>query len=166
MGFIDTYLAKFFPNKNDTQKKLVNYTSNLLKLRGYCSELGFQIWSLLIERTISIDVELQNELDELDDDELENADLEDDEDPEDEELGDDDDSDEDNDNEGAKSGLTDINQSDDEDMDVIEGMDGAEEYNVELTQGIKELSTKLDAILTLVSSHVEGTSNARKLRKW
>ncbi|QID86333.1 DNA independent RNA polymerase I transcription factor [Saccharomyces pastorianus] len=155
MGFIDTYLAKFFPNKNDTQKKLVNYTSNLLKLRGYCSELGFQIWSLLIERTISIDVELQNELDELDDDELENAELVDDEDTEDEDLGDDDESDEDNDNEGAKSGITDINQSDDEDMDVIEGMDGAEEYNVELTQGIKELSTKLDAILTLVSSHVE-----------
>ncbi|CAI4044601.1 rDNA-binding RNA polymerase I transcriptional factor SKDI_11G0940 [Saccharomyces kudriavzevii IFO 1802] len=159
MGFIDTYLAKFFPNKNDTRKKLVNYTSNLLKLRGYCSELGFQIWSLLIEKIISIDVELQNELDELDDDvddgDLEDVDLEDDDLTDDQSGDDNDESEEDNDNEQSKSAAADANQSDNDDMEVIEGMDGAEEYNVELTQGIKELSTKLDAILTLVSTHVE-----------
>ncbi|CAI4044605.1 hypothetical protein SKDZ_11G0900 [Saccharomyces kudriavzevii ZP591] len=159
MGFIDTYLAKFFPNKNDTPKKLVNYTSNLLKLRGYCSELGFQIWSLLIEKIISIDVELQNELDELDDDvddgDLEDVDLEDDDLTDDQSGDDNDESEEDNDNEQSKSAAADANQSDNDDMEVIEGMDGAEEYNVELTQGIKELSTKLDAILTLVSTHVE-----------
>ncbi|AJS40560.1 Rrn3p [Saccharomyces cerevisiae YJM1133] len=158
MGFIDTYLAKFFPNKNDTRRKLVNYTSNLLKLRGYCSELGFQIWSLLIEKIISIDVELQNELDELDDDvdddDLEEVDLEDDDDLDDD-SGDDDDENCGNSNEELRSGAADGSQSDSEDMDIIEGMDGTEEYNVELTQGIKELSTKLDSILTLVSTHVE-----------
>ena len=159
MGFIDTYLAKFFPNKNDTRKKMVNYTSNLLKLRGYCSELGFQIWSLLIEKIISIDVELQNELDELDDDvdddDLEEVDLEDEDDLEDDSGEDNDENEEDSGNDESSSGVLDANQSDSEDMDIIEGMDGAEEYNVELTQGIKELSTKLDSILTLVSIHVE-----------
>ena len=134
LQFIDSYLLKFFPNKNDTRKSLVNYISNILHLTKYCKELRFQVWSLIIEKIISIDVELQNELDEMDDD------IESDFEEAEEEDNDDDD----------------INSEDSEkdDDDDNEELEGVEEYNVEVNQNIKELSTKLDVILTLVSENI------------
>lgn len=142
VGFIDSYLARFFPNKNDNRKNLVNYISNILSLTNYCKELRFQAWSLLVERVISLDVELQNELDELDDD------IEDDLEDDDNESGSDSDSEDDADAEDvvieASVGVYD---EDDE-------MDGDEEYNVEISQSIKELSMKLDSILTIISQRL------------
>lgn len=137
LHFIDSYLIKFFPNKNDTRKVLVNYTSNILYLTKYCKELRFQVWSLIIEKIISIDVELQNELDEMDDDidsEFEDIDGEDEE-----------------DDIKSVNSEDEGEASDDDDDDEFEGV---EEYNVEVNQNIKELSTKLDAILTLVSENI------------
>lgn len=142
MGFIDIYMPKLFPNNNDSCKKLVNYISNLLKFTGYCKELQFQAWSLIIERVISLDVELQNELDELDDD-IDDDDLNDDEDDEDEDDDQDDDQDKEIDGNETKY---DSDASDDDEV-----MEGQEEYNVQSSQNIKELSTKLDAILTLIT---------------
>lgn len=144
MGFIDIYMVRFFPNNNDSCKNLVNYISNVLKLISYCKELQFQAWSLIIERTISLDVELQNELDELDDD-IED-DLEGDEDDEESESDEDDDE---NDNEGTgnEENLDSENMDDDQ-------WEGEEEYNVQVSQNLKELSSKLDAILTLISSRL------------
>lgn len=150
MGFIDSYLVKFFPNKNDSKKNLVNYISNILRLTGYCQELKFQVWSLVMERIISIDVELQNELDELDDD------IDDDIDDNEDSDSDSDDSDNEMD-EGKDNGDVEMNdkaKEDDEEDDEIDGIEGEEEYNIEITQGIKELSNKLDAILSLVSAEI------------
>ena len=138
LHFIDSYLLKFFPNKNDTRKSLVNYISNILHLTKYCKELRFQVWSLIVEKIISIDVELQNELDEMDDD-IE-SDFEDYE-------------DEEGDEEDIKSVNSEGNDEE-EDDDDNEELEGVEEYNVEVNQNIKELSTKLDAILTLVSENI------------
>ncbi|QLQ78126.1 hypothetical protein HG537_0A03730 [Torulaspora globosa] len=136
MGFIDIYMPKFFPSNNDSCKNLVNYVANLLKFTSYCKELQFQAWSLIIERVISLDVELQNELDELDDDiEDEDLDLDDDEDAE-----DDDDDDE-----------VDVEDDKKDDIDEDGGIDGQEEYNVQATRNIKDFSKKLDAILTMVT---------------
>lgn len=143
MGFIDLYMVRFFPNNNDTRKNLVNYISNVLQLTSYCKELRFQAWSLLIERTISLDVELQNELDELDDDiddDLNESSDEENESPNDR-------LDDDRDDDDEKS------EDEDEDLSDEEG-EGQEEYNVQASMNIKELSSKLDSILTLISSRL------------
>ncbi|CAL9736781.1 RNA polymerase I-specific transcription initiation factor Rrn3p [Monosporozyma servazzii] len=148
MNFVDSYLVKFFPNKNDTRKSLVNHVGNILYLTKYCKELRFQVWSLIVEKIISIDVELQNELDEMDDD-IE-SDFEDDDDD------DDDDEDEDDDKDKDTSLM-------DEDEDEDEEVEGVEEYNVEVTQNIKELANKLDAILTIVSTNISNEVTAESI---
>lgn len=154
INYIDGYLSKFFPNKNDTRKNLVNYISNILALTSYCKELRFQAWSLLIERIISIDVELQNELDELDDD------IDDDEDDmDDSDDGSDDDSGEEiiekNEINNKQSLSSTFNHDDDDDdEDQEQEVEGDEEYDVEVSQNIKELASKLDAILTLISTRL------------
>lgn len=188
IGFIDSYLVHYFPNKNDSKTKLVNYVSNLLHLTSYCPELQFQVMSLLIEKLISIDVELQNELDELDDDIDDDIEFT----GEGEEAG----------NEGvdvidavdrdldSKQQNTNINESrtnfddddgvlgsdsgtdgdededEDEDEDDVyshEEVEGEEEYNVEVTQNIKELSNKLDAVLSILSNHIVSNMKSENL---
>ncbi|CCK68291.1 rDNA-binding RNA polymerase I transcriptional factor KNAG_0A06300 [Huiozyma naganishii CBS 8797] len=162
MGFIDSYLVRFFPNKNAGRKNLINYTSNVLYLTSYCRELRFQVWSLIVEKAISIDVELQNELDEMDDD-IDDSDLSEDDDDDDDDEDDEDDDDDDamSDVEGAgKSSIekgmgskTTAEENEGDLFDPIE-MEDDEQYNVEVTQSIKELSSKLDDILALVSNYI------------
>ncbi|AMD18876.1 HBL026Wp [Eremothecium sinecaudum] len=132
-NFIDSYISKYFPNSNDSIKNLVNYISNILTLTEYCQELRFQAWSMVIEKIIAIDVELQNELDELDDE------IEDDIDNE---LDDQDDLD--------SSDFSEDEVADEADEDL----EGDEEYNVEISRNIKELSAKLDAILSLITTRL------------
>ncbi|CAR22494.1 RNA polymerase I-specific transcription initiation factor RRN3 [Lachancea thermotolerans] len=149
-GFIDSYIAKFFPNKNDSKRNLVNYIANVLLLTDYCNELRFQSWSLVIEKVISIDVELQNELDELDDDLENNID---------DELDDGEvESDEDDQNLDNDSDDDSANDLDDDDL-----MDGQEEYNVDVTQNIKQLSSKLDAILSLITKRLSQSLTAQSI---
>lgn len=144
MNFVDSYLVKLFPNKNDTRKSLVNYVGNILYLTKYCKELRFQVWSLIVEKIISIDVELQNELDEMDDDIESDFEV-------------DDDDDDDEDDKDKDTSLM------DEDEDEDEEVEGVEEYNVEVTQNIKELANKLDAILTIVSSNISTEVTAESI---
>lgn len=155
MSYIDSYLIRYFPNKNDSKKNIVNYISNVLMLTSYCQELKFQAWSLIMERVISIDVELQNELDELDDD-IDDEMVDDDGDDSDE-----DEDDEDEDHSGAEDDAED--DEDEDDGDDFDDADGQEEYNIDLTQGIKELSNKLDAILSLLSSEIIKDMTPEKL---
>ncbi|SCU94645.1 LADA_0G09978g1_1 [Lachancea dasiensis] len=150
-GFIDSYLARFFPNKNDSKKNLVNYMSNVLKLTDYCHELRFQAWSLVIEKVISIDVELQNELDELDDD-LEN-DIDD-------EIEDDAHTDMEEEDQILDHTNDDSSQSESADEDLL---DGQEEYNVVVSQNIKQLSSKLDAILSLITKRLSQSLTAESI---
>ncbi|AAS50744.1 ABL027Wp [Eremothecium gossypii ATCC 10895] len=144
-NFIDSYIAKYFPNKNDSKKNLVNYISNVLTLTEYCEELRFQAWSMIIEKIIAVDVELQNELDELDDDVDEEIDdkLADSDDGEDELPGDDDAAE-------ASTHSADDTSFDSED----EQLEGNEEYNIEVTRNIKELSKKLDVILSMLTTRL------------
>ncbi|CAH02491.1 rDNA-binding RNA polymerase I transcriptional factor [Kluyveromyces lactis] len=168
--FIDSYIAKFFPNKNDSKKVLLNFISNVLALTEYCHELRFQAWSLVIEKVISIDVELQNELDELDED-IDDVDDDDDDDDgdddddndDDDESGDSGDNDSEDENENnqerilkrygiTKSGNDADDDMDGSDQDSDEEMDGDEVYYVDLSHNIKELSSKLDDILAVITS--------------
>lgn len=150
ISFIDLYLARFFPNKNDTGKNLVHYISNLLHLTSYCKELRFQVWSLIIEKIISLDVELQNELDEMDDDVEEGFDEGDDKDSEDEDSSDEDEEDND-DNNDSKANSDD---EDDDDEDDGNNIEEEEEYVKEVSLNIKDLTAKMDSILTLVSGAI------------
>lgn len=56
---------------SSSTKELTNYVQNLVRVLDYTPELQFSIWQLIIESSIKLDVELQNELDDLDDEEIE-----------------------------------------------------------------------------------------------
>jgi len=151
-------LVKNFPNKNNSKGDIINYVSNLLKLNGYCSELRYNVWTLIIERCIQIDVELQNELDELDDDdsdlEMDDDDEEDDDEEEEavvednerkvhfEEVGDEAD---DNDSE---------EDSDEEDEEEFQEDEEINEHAIQAAN-IEDLSEKLDDILSLVFENLQ-----------
>lgn len=165
---LNKQLTKHFPNKHSHKHEIVNYVSNLLILNDYCTELRFNIWSLIIERSIQIDVELQNELDELDDDDSD-LDLDDDvSDSDDSDYSDNDDDDKasrrvhfavgtiggDNDEEGDDLS-DDSDDSDDDDMDEEENINGG---NIQ-TANIVELSEKLDSILCMVFDNLQNTRN-------
>lgn len=150
MSFMDTYLAKNFPNKNDSAKNLVNYISNLLQLTTYCKELRFQVWSLIIEKIISLDVELQNELDEMDDDVEDGFEADDASDDEKDDAFDDSDN---GDNANETSEIIE-NGSDSESEDDNALMEDDEEYVKEISLNIKDLTAKMDSILTLLSGSI------------
>ncbi|CCE64133.1 hypothetical protein TPHA_0G02920 [Tetrapisispora phaffii CBS 4417] len=157
INMVGDFLVKFFPNKNDSKQKLVNYITNLLMLTDYCKELRFLVWSLLIEKIITLDVELQNELDELDDDdELEEFDGDSSNDEEDE------DSDEEIENEENKSIILEAEQDNDNDEDGDQEEEG-ETYSAEVSQSIKELSSKLDSILSLLTSKLSHEVSPEKI---
>lgn len=64
-------LQRHFPHHiSSSAKELTNYIGNLTKILFYCQELQYDVWQLIIECSIKLDVELQNELDELDDEEI------------------------------------------------------------------------------------------------
>ncbi|CAM9012675.1 unnamed protein product [Wickerhamomyces anomalus] len=143
--YVHNNLVKDFPNKHNGKNEIINYVSNLLKLNEYCSELRYNVWSLIIEHCIQIDVELQNELDELDDDEFDDE----------EEDQDDDDESEDEDMEKLKVHFEDedSDDSDSEDEDYELG----EEINEHALQAanIEDLQEKLDNILSLVFENLQ-----------
>lgn len=139
-------LQKNFPHHlSSSTEELTNFVGNLIKILTYCLELQYDIWQLIIECCIKLDVELQNELDDLDDDEIE-------------ELinGEEDDEEGDSDEEDANDdGASDIN-SDDED-EVVEG---EFEYIIDpvtSTVNTRKLLRKLDSIIHLLLTN---TSNS------
>jgi len=167
-------LSKNFPNKNDTKQRNVNYVDNLLKITNYCPEFKFPIWSLVVEKAISIDVELQNELDDLDDDiESLDSDAEDEVDDDDEDDNSDGESSDGESSEGESSDDVEDDVDDDEVEDEEETkrleaeeesyLEGEEEYQVELSSNIKELSNKLDSMLSIVSDKLAVSLSSREL---
>lgn len=90
---LQSIITNNFPHKNETKEITVNYVENLLKIIDYSPESRSSIWSLIFERILQQDVELQDMIDS--DDEEEEEDDEDQDDDEDDSS--DDDSDEDSD---------------------------------------------------------------------
>lgn len=65
------FFKKNFPHHiSSTTTELTNYVQNLVKVLDYSPELQFPIYQLIIEVSIKLDVELQNQLDE-DEEEIE-----------------------------------------------------------------------------------------------
>ncbi|OBA28832.1 RNA polymerase I-specific transcription initiation factor RRN3 [Hanseniaspora valbyensis NRRL Y-1626] len=172
-------LIKCFPNKNDTQERNVNYLENVLEIMKYCKESRYSIMALLIEKMISIDVELQNEIDEIDSDsddedsdnessQVEEEEEYDDEFSDSEEVSVYEKSDSDSEEGSAESNSENEEEEEGEDGELylsdvidkkiknidgeeVEAMEGDEEYDVDESNNIKELSLKLDFMLTKMS---------------
>lgn len=69
---IPSVLAKNFPHHlSSSTADLTNYVNNSMKLISYCPDLQFNLWQIVVECCIKLDVDLQNELDDLDDDSIE-----------------------------------------------------------------------------------------------
>lgn len=120
---IPQLLVKNFPHHlSASAKELTNYVRNSLDMIKYCPDLQFNIWQMVVECCIKLDVELQNELDDLDDDCIQSL------------------------IDGSDDEI------DDEDADVEEDEDEAvnEVYTVTSTRNIKKLVFKLDSIMELL----------------
>lgn len=58
-------VARHFPHIATCDRSdAVHYILNCLMVCGYCPEVTYGVWGLVVENTIRLDVELQNELDE------------------------------------------------------------------------------------------------------
>ncbi|GAA5831016.1 hypothetical protein JCM11251_005110 [Rhodosporidiobolus azoricus] len=167
-------LSLHFPSKREPRTAQICYIDNLLLLTEYCSALSEDVLTLVIERALNIDVEIQGEPDELD--ELEEEML-----AEEEAAGkkrdtaavkelidrdmaeDPDDSDSDDDSDDEEDGGLDIDNmsSDDDEPDPVNDEDAAKKA----TKGSGEMSEaavkkalenrlKLDGILKVVLDHL------------
>lgn len=176
-------LVRAFPNKNDTQARNINYIENLLEIMKYCKESRYSLMALIVEKMISIDVELQNEIDEMDSDnddsssDMSGEDSENDSGSEEESDSDDEyesgdeklDSDDEvlSDREDEENGMylssSMDKQSKADDLSDEAIPEGEEEYGVEESNNIQELSVKLDLMLAKVSGFLRANLTTEKL---
>ncbi|KAF2013354.1 RNA polymerase I-specific transcription initiation factor RRN3 [Aaosphaeria arxii CBS 175.79] len=118
-------LTSVFPSSSDTTKAHTQYIGNILKVAGYCPELKGSITSLIMDKLVKIDAQIQVDLEEFEDD-IEDL-LEDD-------AADDDDEDSDEDSDSS-----------------TETLDPEERRAKE----VKESILKLDAVMDLLFSHYD-----------
>jgi RNA polymerase I-specific transcription initiation factor RRN3 len=127
--YLQPVISSTFPFPTDTSKAHTDYISNILKVADYCPELKGAILSLIMDKLVKIDVQIQVDMEELDDD-LEDQIVED-------SVRDDlDDDDDDSDNESVSS---------EESLDE-------EERRV---KEIRESVTKLDNIMFLLFKYYD-----------
>jgi len=67
-GILSPILATKFPFSDETKKIHVTYIDNLIRLIEYAPELKSDIFALITDRLVKIDVQMQVDLDDLDDD--------------------------------------------------------------------------------------------------
>lgn len=124
-------LASNFPFPTDSTKAHVQYIRNMLKVSEYCPELKGEIHSVVMDKLVKIDVQIQIDMDELEEDIEEGLIQERD----------------DYDNDDASDADSDI--SDDESVSSDESL--AEEDR--RLKEIRESVQKLDAIMDLLFTH-------------
>ncbi|KAH7416999.1 RNA polymerase I-specific transcription initiation factor-like protein rrn3 [Cadophora sp. MPI-SDFR-AT-0126] len=66
-GILSPILATKFPFSDETKKIHVTYIDNLIRLIDYAPELKSDIFALITDRLVKIDVQMQVDLDDLDD---------------------------------------------------------------------------------------------------
>ncbi|CZT47301.1 related to RNA Polymerase I Transcription Factor Rrn3 [Rhynchosporium secalis] len=66
-GILSPILATKFPYSDETKKVHVTYIDNLIRLINYAPELKSDIFALITDRLVKIDVQMQVDLDDLDD---------------------------------------------------------------------------------------------------
>ncbi|WEJ95844.1 DNA independent RNA polymerase I transcription factor [Yamadazyma tenuis] len=152
-----------FPHYLASDSQLLsNYILNLVKALEYCGELQYDVWLLVIECCIKLDVELQNDLDDLDDEEIDELinGVEESDKGGNGENNSDDDSDSDADSDDEKDPEIDSgSDSEDENM-------GDEEYLINpmtTTKDIRLLVNRLDSIIHLLLKSASESFNAEQL---
>lgn len=149
-----------YPHKYSEGDSNVIYVKNLLHLTSYLPELESTVWSLIVRNVVTLDVDLQNLIDDVDDDDLDEA-LGLDSDDEDEDDEDDDDRSEsesesddssDEDASGDESG-----DSSDDEQSVSETRSSSEPdaAYIQSISNIKTLSTKLDKIMNVLLDTIQ-----------
>ncbi|TFL05871.1 RNA polymerase I-specific transcription initiation factor RRN3 [Pterulicium gracile] len=144
-------LIRHFPHKRQSQTQHTTYIRNLLRVSTYCAELSSKIINAIIDRALQIDVEIQVEIEDI-----EKADASDSQnvfelDPFDapiDDLKEDDDLSSDGSDAGDDA-FSDLSSEGglDDDKPVAE--------LVSSVQHIQDMMQKLDAILTLLFSHLD-----------
>lgn len=143
---------KHFPHKSDNTKYIIRYISNLLRVVTYAPQVRNSVWALIMEKTVELDVELQEDLDDDDEEEEEIEDEMDKSDEEDEEENIKKTTLDELKNIGANDNDTD-NEEDDDDM-----MSESSEYNVEsMDMTTAVVRHKLDAVMILLLNHLDGS---------
>ena len=142
VGSLPTALTKGFPHHlASSPAELTNYVANLLKMLEYCPELSSHIWQMIIESSIKLDVELQNELDDLDDEEIEDL------------INGEEEKEEERDTIGIASDEKDGENEDEEDEDNDEAASDDEDYLIDpvsSTSDTRKLLQKLDSIIEII----------------
>jgi len=140
---------KHFPHKSDNTKYIIRYISNLLRVVSYAPQVRTSVWALIMEKTVELDVELQEDLEDDDDDE----EIEDDMDKSDEE------DEEENIKQTSLKELIGANDNDtDNEEDDNDMMSDTSEYNVEsMDMTTAVVRHKLDAVMTLLLNHLDSS---------
>ncbi|CAO1625002.1 unnamed protein product [Parajaminaea phylloscopi] len=172
-------LIRHFPHKREGKKEQATYVRNLLFVTLYESQVAETVWRTVADRAISLDVEIQIELDELEDGALA-AGIEEDLanlDPFDRPLDQDDD-DESSSDEGDEEGDEDDSDSDAEGQgfedisdDEVNHRDDADDLHASMLQEqeeetkqrkVRELVGKLDALLKVCFEHLERVGKGKR----
>lgn len=155
--FPSIFQSSFPHHLASDSQSLNNYICNLLETLNYCEELQYDIWLLITECCIKLDVELQNDLDDLDDEEIDDLINGDEEDEEKKDVAD------------SDSDSEDENDADDDEIDSDNDSEeeGAnEEYLLNpmtSTKDIKTLVNKLDCIMEILLKSTAEYFTAEKL---
>ncbi|KAG0702449.1 RNA polymerase I-specific transcription initiation factor RRN3 [Suillus ampliporus] len=135
-------LVRNFPHKRQPQAAHVAYIRNLLRVTQYCGELSERVLGLIVDRALMVDVEIQVELEELEDAEPTDGELFE-FDPFDTIVGQE--CDASDDEEDLDDDLSDISSD--------ASSDGGAKDVLTDTKHIRDMVSKLDAILRLVFDH-------------
>lgn len=122
--YLGSILSSAFPFPTDTAKAHVQYIKHLLKVSEYCAEIKGEILSLIMDKLVKIDVQIQVDMEELEDD-VEERLIEDD-------FGDDE-----------------AYESDNDSVSSEESLDPEEKH----IKDLKESVTKLDSIMDILFSY-------------
>lgn len=125
--YLGPVLASTFPFETDSSKAHIKYIKHILKISEYCPELKGQILSLIMDKLVKIDVQIQVDMEELEDD-VEDRLIEDD-------IRD----------------FDEDEESDNESVSSEESLD-AEETRI---KELREAVTKLDTIMDLLFAHYD-----------
>ncbi|ODQ74097.1 hypothetical protein LIPSTDRAFT_51247 [Lipomyces starkeyi NRRL Y-11557] len=69
---LQSAIIKSFPYKYEDLGILARYVANILRVVEYVPELQGGIWGVIVERTVELDVDIENKLDQLDDEDDDN----------------------------------------------------------------------------------------------
>ncbi|KAL1594744.1 DNA independent RNA polymerase I transcription factor [Nothophoma quercina] len=124
--YLGPIIGSTFPYPDDTAKAHTRYIKNILQVSEYCAELKGEILSLVTDKIVKIDVQIQVDMDDLEDDE--------------EEL--------------VGRAINDAEEEDMSDNESVSSEESLEPEDRRKRQ-LQENVTKLDAVMDLLFSHYD-----------